>query len=718
MMKTRAFFIFAWVVAAMSLLLSGCFDETSNALIEKQVKQIPYTVKASTAADTITKVTINFRKEQQFQINDKLVISGEDARGRLSGELSLESGSETDEAVFCGTLEWEGEGLPDENLQLTARLISENNRLVDGDYSTAIVDYIDEAVECYSSLTATSTFKDRTFELVQGTSFVEYVIRFDPAPEDGSYTARVTNNQGADVVAEGTVKIKRGKAAFTVAYPGGIELKKAAVHLAGWTAKFGGTSSMLEPGAAYEVTKSLDDLSTPLTLEATYSTTVVVSNPKGLRIEYSLNGGPNIASSGSRIEIDLSNGDIVQFYGDNAAYGDISFSNSFHIVAYGCYLYGNVMSLLSSSGYANAKHLDSPYTFAYLFQESGIKSHPKRNIILPAMELAEYCYAYMFRLSDLSTPPELPATTLSEYCYMSMFSFSSLTTAPVLPATVMKTGCYSGMFAMCYSLQVPPELPATTLAEACYYNMFSNSGLQSAPRLDAMVMAPRCYESMFASCSRLKETPQLPALSLQSSCYQQMFAYSGIESVQDILPATTLAMSCYAGMFEECKNLSSSPVLPAQEMDTYCYNAMFAFSGITTPPVLPAENLANGCYDNMFYGCINLTTAPALPATTLDAHCYDGMFRDCTSLTTAPDLLAEDIPYMAYYEMFSGCSNLSYVKCLATNWGNSYYLENWLNGVSPTGSFVKSAGKPIGGDSGWQIGPSGIPDGWTVQDAE
>ena len=98
--------------------------------------------------------------------------------------------------------------------------------------------------------------------------------------------------------------------------------------------------------------------------------------------------------------------------------------------------------------------------------------------------------------------------------------------------------------------------------------------------------------------------------------------------------------------------------------------------------ILPATTLENGCYDSMFKNCKSLIKAPALPATTLANYCYSGMFRGCTSL--------------------------NYIKCLATNISASNCLTNWLNGVSPTGTFVKKAGVT------WPTGDSGIPSGWTV----
>lgn len=130
--------------------------------------------------------------------------------------------------------------------------------------------------------------------------------------------------------------------------------------------------------------------------------------------------------------------------------------------------------------------------------------------------------------------------------------------------------------------------------------------------------------------------------------------------------------------------------------------------------ILPATKLTRDCYCEMFSGCTSLTTAPELPAETLAAECYFGMFYGCTSLTTAPELKATTLAGEGCYEsMFSGCTSLHYVKCLATNIRSTYCTDGWLDGVSASGTFVKAKDM-----ASWGSGVSGIPSGWTVEDAE
>jgi len=155
--------------------------------------------------------------------------------------------------------------------------------------------------------------------------------------------------------------------------------------------------------------------------------------------------------------------------------------------------------------------------------------------------------------------------------------------------------------------------------------------------------------------------------------------------------------------------------LPATTLTKYCYYRMFQnCTALTTAPELPATTLAMDCYDSMFFGCTSLTTAPSvLPATTLSIYCYNYMFGSCASLTTAPELLATTLADKCYQRMFQRCTNLNSIKCLAADISASDCTYNWVNGVASSGTFTKAASM-----SSWTTGGSGIPNGWTVVDAQ
>lgn len=225
----------------------------------------------------------------------------------------------------------------------------------------------------------------------------------------------------------------------------------------------------------------------------------------------------------------------------------------------------------------------------------------------------------------------------------------------------------------------------------------------------------RAFGELFKDNTKIKNHETLdivlPATLLTWKCYYKMFyGCTGLTKVPD-LPATSLANACYSYMFSGCTGLTKAPDLPATSLAEGCYSYMFyGCTGLTTAPDLPATSLEPGCYASMFYGCSDLTTAPDLPATSLAIRCYGSMFYGCTSLTTAPDLPAATLAYDCYKTMFKGCSNLNSVTCLATK--ITSYTQNWLENVSETGTFVKAAGM-----TSWSSGASGIPEGWTVVNA-
>ena len=194
-------------------------------------------------------------------------------------------------------------------------------------------------------------------------------------------------------------------------------------------------------------------------------------------------------------------------------------------------------------------------------------------------------------------------------------------------------------------------------------------------------------------------------------CFVYMFdGCTGLISVsKNFLPATTLAYYCYQSMFAACTSLVQAPALPATTLAESCYDVMFAgCTSLVNAPELPATNLTVGCYNSMFIYCTSLVNAPELPATILTNGCYSNMFNNCTSLETAPELPATTLADSCYYGMFYGCTSLNYIKMLATDISATDCLGSWVDGVSETGTFVKSK------DATWD--ESGVvPEGWTVE---
>ena len=187
--------------------------------------------------------------------------------------------------------------------------------------------------------------------------------------------------------------------------------------------------------------------------------------------------------------------------------------------------HGNIMSLCNNSNIIKSNSFNSLF-----YGGSRLKTAP--DII--ADEVESYgCYQMFYSCSKLKSidkidvkkvgnkgftsmffncksliniPSILPATELADYCYNQMFSYcSSLTQAPELPATELYQNCYDSMFFGCSNLvKAPTELPATTLANYCYYNMFDGcSSLERAPYLPAPQLVSGCYFNMFYNCPKL-----------------------------------------------------------------------------------------------------------------------------------------------------------------------------------------------------------------------
>ena len=197
-------------------------------------------------------------------------------------------------------------------------------------------------------------------------------------------------------------------------------------------------------------------------------------------IQYSINDGPwvSITSTTAGTPISLNTGDIVKFQGDGAISTGQNTTNRFRDSDIVFEVYGNIMSLIDSTGYTTATTA-ADHSFRQLFAyQSGLTS--AENLILPATTIGTNVYKEMFR------------------------GCTSLTTAPALPAETLAQSCYNGMFAGCTSLTTAPELPATILAGECYSNMFNGcTSLTTAPTLPAMTLEQRCYQGMFSGCTSL-----------------------------------------------------------------------------------------------------------------------------------------------------------------------------------------------------------------------
>lgn len=225
-------------------------------------------------------------------------------------------------------------------------------------------------------------------------------------------------------------------------------------------------------------------------------------------IKYRVNGGEwtTIVSSDPGSTINVSPGDVVEFVGDNTAYGTASNSNlsTFSGSTAEFDVYGNIMSMVDSTDFQQETAFTETRVFQKFFEGTGVRNASK--LVLPVTTLTDYCYQSMFNgCTSLTKAPALPATTISFCGYNGMFEgCTSLASAPALPATTLAYYCYATMFRGCASLTSVPALPATTLIEGCYSSMFMGcAGLTTAPELPATILVRSCYNQMFFGCSSL-----------------------------------------------------------------------------------------------------------------------------------------------------------------------------------------------------------------------
>ena len=188
------------------------------------------------------------------------------------------------------------------------------------------------------------------------------------------------------------------------------------------------------------------DRSVPLTLEFLSDGKLSFSTPPS-SLRYSTDGGETkLAYTG---EIDVSEGTSICIFADRSSWEDLRINCTSD-----CYVYGNVMSLIDMDDYASETEVFER-AFSNLFNGNiYIKNHPTKKLVLPATELEDYCYSYMFcGCTGLTAAPELPATELEDYCYQGMFrDCTKLSSAPALPAETLEDYCYIYMFNGCTEL--------------------------------------------------------------------------------------------------------------------------------------------------------------------------------------------------------------------------------------------------------------------------
>ena len=196
---------------------------------------------------------------------------------------------------------------------------------------------------------------------------------------------------------------------------------------------------------------------------------------------------------------------------------------------------------------------------------------------------------------------------------------------------------------------------------------------------------------------------------LPNYAFRRLFYnFNASEAQRLVLPVFT-STGCYKGMFER-SSIQNAPALKATNPVSYAYRDMFLnCSSLKVQPYISMTTLDTGVCQQMFKGCSSMKTSQnALLPTKASSYCYIAMYQGCTNLEKAPILYISSLSENDYYlyEMFDGCSKLNEITVYAENWNESF-CENWLRGVSTTGTFYNMKGADI------PVGIGGIPEGWT-----
>ena len=208
-----------------AIVMTSCSSDDVQDWPTPTTKTIPYTVTVSQG----TRATVDEDLSTlRFAEGDKLSISGTN----ISGVLDMTSGVGETSATFSGNLTYTGAGDPADNLALTATLVSAQQEQT---YPTnAYCATVEEAVKKYSRLTGTGTYGSQSFQLSQGTAFLNFKVTFDYGVTSGTTLPAVVTNNGTELSrANVTTITEDGKvvAKFVLPIAGGTTLTNAMVMM-------------------------------------------------------------------------------------------------------------------------------------------------------------------------------------------------------------------------------------------------------------------------------------------------------------------------------------------------------------------------------------------------------------------------------------------------------------------------------------------------------
>lgn len=689
---------FAYLLLPAFLLLS-CNTEPQGPEIPEEIQgQVTSVIhySATVGDGFLTRAGLNNVNQYVFESGDQLYVVDTDGDGaNMYGILNLVAGAGDIRGTFEGDLMCLGGYEPADADALSATLVSKNDKIhthADGKITgttypssgaDAFAPTFKDAVSRFSDFKAQNTFGAHRFSLEQNSTFLIFSVTFNATEagiinSSGTITATLTN--GGSSVRSGDVSVSNidfsKQANFVAAFPGkpsGFNLQGAKIAFA----TIGGTDIVIFEGISnaslqanqyYEVTRSNVNLDF-FTVQAKEASTEVSFNytAPGNEVQYRTSDSGTWLSYSAPITLAAA-GDIVQFRAQGAAYN----TNGTPIITAdkGCFVYGNIMSLMSDSGWIPATTVAAD-AFKYAFKDATWIDIPSgRPLKLSATTLGANCYNMMFQgCTALTRTPEFPATISGDVpasaCEEMFKDCTALVSAGNLPNATVGASGYKGMFSGCTSLiTLPASISGTSGDSACEEMFAGCTSLANAPSPTSDTVGDRGYLGMFRGCTSLLNAPALPATTLGTECYKEMFTgCTSLISTPSQLSSENLADYCYQDMFNGCIALSDvMSQLPATTSAQYCYYEMFlgCISLNIGPEIMLEDVKTYSCY-KMFSGCTSLVTSYGPEhATSVGAHGCEGMYLNCGELTSTPDeLLSISLTESAYQEMYSGCAKIT-----------------------------------------------------------
>lgn len=453
-------------IAALAALIS-CSRET-NDIPEQAVRLVPY--RAEVTGDG-TRASLNGSTKYIFEAGDRLYVShtsGSDVK--MHGFLTMISGAGSTKAVFQGNLVCDDDFSPADDTPVDVVLVGASDLMheaVTGGYLNTASAYPDDvyassladAVEHYSNFTCSGQFGDGAFVLSQQSSFLQFSIKIKKtlAPIGSTFTAKIYNNTGADLLRSATVTAADNtttttKVEFVAIFPGGsTSLTNASVELVEvssgntlheWTL----ADAALTSNNYYSISRAYKTYDGFRIIARTAGT---ITRTGSASLEYSTDCGETWQSYSSGILV--SAGDEVCFRSTATAWNSnkIRSSGQFDIA-------GDLASLLTGASFPGGT---VPGSFSFIDFFNGCTTLiDASELVLSMTTLPINAYKSFFDgcTNLVAGPSELPATTLGGTCYRNMFKdCTSLTSAPIIqkPTSRSSNGWYQNMFLNCSSLQ-------------------------------------------------------------------------------------------------------------------------------------------------------------------------------------------------------------------------------------------------------------------------